>query len=225
VDALSDTACTEGGISRPIAECVFAGEKEVGAGCRYDSQCESAFCNRPLRTWCGVCAAQATSGETCEPNRPSGCDEGLVCSASGICVSPMGAGAACEVGAQCESGLACGTETPRTCVPASEIDEPCASGADCRATSDAYCDTALGQCAAASYSVEAEPCDFATGRYCLAQGVCRGEALTPQTSGVCAPPVEDGGACDRTRGDTCRTPALCVEGVCIAPPPAATCPD
>jgi hypothetical protein len=223
IDALNVASC-EAGLSRPLPACTFAGDKSDGAGCRYDSQCASAFCNRPLRSWCGTCAAQASAGGECDRNRPNGCATGLACVSSGTCVAPMASGAACASSADCSGGLRCNRESVRRCAPRARLNETCAEVVDCDPTLGLYCNES-GLCAVAEYANAGDACDFEGGSYCAASSSCKSSEGLPAPVGTCEAPRADGEACDLMAGDGCDAPALCIESRCEPPAPASTCPD
>jgi len=222
-DALTTATC-ESGLTRPLPACTFAGGKTDGSGCRYDSQCASAFCNRPLRSWCGTCAAQASAGGECDRNRPNGCAPGLACVSGGTCVAPMASGTACASSADCSGGLRCNRESVRRCAPRAQLNETCSEVVDCDPTLGLYCNES-GLCAVAEYASAGDACDFEAGTYCAASGSCKSSEGLPEPVGTCDAPGADGEACDLMTGDGCDAPALCIESRCDPPAPASTCPD
>jgi len=221
-DAVEAAGC-EAGIERPLPACAFDGSRSNDSGCRYDSQCESGFCNRPLRSWCGTCAAQGAAGDECDRNRPNGCEPGLTCASGGSCVAPMGAGASCTSNADCSAGLRCNRETVRVCAPLSRLNETCGELVDCDPSLGLYCNES-GLCAPASYASAGDACDFESGLYCSASSTCKAGEAMPAAAGTCDAPAGDGDACSLMNGLGCEGPSLCIESRCEPAAPASSCP-
>jgi len=220
-DALATAGCTAG-VTRPIPECTHEGSKGTGDSCRYDTQCASGFCNRPLRTWCGVCAPQVGVGETCDPNRPNGCEEGLACGPELMCVTPSGQDGSCNSNSDCQPTLHCMLAI--ACDVPPKLGEHCTGPTACSDEDALYCD-ADDVCSMVTFVEPGETCDSELGLSCAASAVCTGEDGAPHASGKCQAPAADGDPCMIETGLSCETPSLCSDGICAAPGLAEACED
>ncbi len=114
---------------------LFVGEQAIGDACEHvyagnDSCAEGLSCGESL-TCQDTCVDlpppdEVGPGEPCGPNQGI-CPDDHYC--SGICVAQGGAGAPCDFGYQCISGLYC-TDN-KVCMPAHAVGEPCTSTAQC----------------------------------------------------------------------------------------------
>jgi hypothetical protein len=210
------------GVLKPPAECLSVGSLPAGAACRYDSQCQSAFCNAPDMINCGVCAPKAPQGGSCTMH--TACEGELQCS-NGTCVVPQPLGGPCARVADCAYGLACGSTAPRVCIERSGVNGPCTTTDDCAEGPDLQClkDSTSGTCSPRSYAGPGEACDTSIARFCSAQGACVGADAGLASSGTCTRPVADGQPCDLSRGIRCEIPSRCLSGSCTAPVSVQTC--
>jgi hypothetical protein len=230
--AISGQSCSEWLTSIPPA-CVSLGTLTDGAGCEYDSQCQSGFCSRATLSWCGVCRTRFKLGETCDPHQRS-CEMGLLCagycqatdagtcaSVSWKCAAPGGEGNTCVAAEECARGLIC---LQGKCETPSQAQQTCRATSDCDATKDLYCIASGGGniCAAVSYASTGQACDYPNGVICSTQGSCLGPTGASASQGTCGPIANDGQSCDSLR--PCLPPVLCVSGVCRGPVPPSSCP-
>ena len=219
------------------ADCELRGSSAKGAGCEYDSQCQTGFCKRPSGSWCGTCQSQGAAGDTCDPNEDS-CGSRLRCadvncstpiadggSCDGVrtwsCVQPTPQGGSCVTPAQCVPGFLCENGT---CSPGKQLGEPCENGVTCALSAALYCalpaDGGAETCVQAVFVSSGASCAPGAGILCAASGVCRDAKGRPSEVGTCSPAAGDNQSCGAT---PCLPPAMCVNGQCQGPPPAADC--
>lgn len=166
----------EGSISNARDTClnIFIGKTPLGSPCTTAAECAPSpnggrvACEvppekndagvlplhiGPLALTAPVCVAAATAPATAAclvnaSNVQSNCDQGLYCEPKSAKCLPLGkVGEECIVGS-CAAGGVCATAGANQgkCVPTSALGGPCATSADCDATS--RCDTAAQKCAA-----------------------------------------------------------------------------
>ena len=221
-----------------------SGSLAAGAACRYNSQCQSAWCAVQTGAACGVCGSQPMAGASCNGTGATvGCGgRGLTCvgesdGAAGTCAALVAMGATCDAAHPCGAGLSCRpvatTAMNRTCEPAGAT-----VGAACGGAMNAGCDNAVGL-ACNTMSRTCQPITFVAAgaacgvlpdggfAVCTNGGDCLGYTLTT-LRGTCRAAAAVGAACDRAAGPYCATPASCVTtgagtaGTCQLPS-ATTC--
>jgi hypothetical protein len=198
-----------------FSACFPKGTRALGQSCLDGTQCASGFC--PSAGYaCARCADPPAAGASCANGV---CAAGMVCASSGTCAVVAKSGAACGSSKPCDSFLEC---KMGTCQPV-----PATAGAACgSATANAYCDERVplactsatsGTCASLAFGDKGAACGLAAGvvHACKASGAC--------VSGVCQAGPGAGQACGAS-GPFCQFPDQCVNGRCVAPPPASACP-
>lgn len=194
------------------ASCVPDGRRTDGRSCFFDGQCASGFCRAFVdqsQFLCGTCAERKRLFETCD----SSYDE-------------------CVTGTTCDSQFCTPLDDPPDpcpCAPTSYCDggrchafaalgEPCAGSYACDAALDEYCEPSFGRCQKRPLIRQGEACD---GVAVCRDGQC---ILSNLADPVCKPWLDDGSSCTGALGGFyCRSPAVCIRGVCAVPEPSL-CP-
>lgn len=182
--------------------CYVYGHRPIGAGCAYQSQCESGIC--------GTTAACATCGS-------GGLANGSACTRANNCRP----GSYCQVGTCADASTIMHASEGQPCNLDGAPAVGCVGDLICHPTSLAG---GAGTCTAPPRA--GEPCALAgfSGNVCSAGSVCSGA-----TGGTClaagdagsTPPPLPGTACDAQ--NPCRAPLLCRSGTC-APLGSKSCP-
>ncbi len=209
-----------------------AGDREAGAACEADEQCQSGACNADSDE-CGTCALRVNVGEPCDGdatvcNAESYCSEGGTCVAYGKlgerCDSFGEEGAYCggrlscidgqcgelpKLGEACESTCAdgiCGEDNE--CVALPGENEPCYAGVLCN--SGLRCEGAeqARVCKKATRVASGEKCD--SDGDCQA-GFCK---RSGDGDGVCAVYAAKGAACSDQRNERCAPGLRCTASTC-----------
>ena len=203
-----------------------SGALVAGAACRYNSQCQSAWCAVPTGSACGVCGSQPMAGAACNGTGAAvGCGghaltcEGESNGAPGSCAALVAMGATCDTTHPCGAGLSCrplaATAANRTCEVAGAT-----VGAACGGATNAGCDNELGlacngmsrTCQPITLVAAGAACGVgADGGFssCANGGDCLGyTAASPH--GTCRAAAANGAPCDRATGPYCATPASCI---------------
>ncbi len=242
--------CADGYCPRAVTACPARCLARAAESTACDvTGASGAPCQAGLACVGGVCRRALAAGAACDEGA-SACAPGLRCvrnGAASTCAAPRASGLACEVDAQCISGLcangfcAGGLSAGDRCTQAFQ----CPDGLACvatTATGERRC--AMGAAAGARCALGAPACAVTltcstlgdttcvpvypgVGEACESTCVyglwCRHEGAA--ALGACARPSAVGAACG---GDdpfaSCVSPAVCVEGACRAPgAPGATC--
>jgi hypothetical protein len=191
--------------SSDTCDAALDGTVAIGDDCYMDEECEgAAFCE--FSSACpGTCTALKGAGATCDRNDQ--CSSGLECSdATGLCVTPAGAGDRCEGGTEppCSAGLMCLGN-----------DDAAGQPGNCRTISEVF-NAQMG-----------ETCNPETGPLCASGLACVVEGIDT-TSGQpiwnCSSPVASGTVCQPGAPDPCPTDEFCsfaamtLEGICRPKP-------
>jgi len=218
------------------ASCGVPGSLVVDAGCEYDSQCESAFCDVAAGSWCGVCKARDIEGAACDAGQAScvrglrcafGCATGDTCAATDKqfrCAVPKAQGIACDNITECQATLTC---LAGICTTGAALGAACdpSVNANCEGSADLACvsGSSGATCVKSSYVGANAACNLTTSQQCSGLGTCAGTdgRYTQNGPGTCTPPGGPGDACSSDK--LCRQPALCFGGVCTSPVDPATC--
>jgi hypothetical protein len=216
------------GPSTPAA-CVWQGSEATGAPCEYSFQCQSEFCGI-ASGFCGTCQGPPSSalGHACTQLADE-CATGLACeltgclgdggACTGICITPMGAGSACQTPTNCTYPLIC---LNGVCASPLELGAPCPGVAGCDPAKGLYCvvgsDGGGQTCEQTTFSAAGGPCNESGSATCAGAAECRFTGASD--TGTCVAPAPDGQPCT---GGACTPPALCIAGICQAPPPASSC--
>jgi hypothetical protein len=236
--ALPTQSCSTFFDNLPIPECASApGTHAVGKECMSDGQCQTGYCERSSGDLCGACAEFPVADAAC-PNTGD-VVSGLACSKVTHTWVPLGtAGAACDAGYPCASGLVCVGAIPTqqiqgTCESAATaVDATCdpdrQTAADCDRNQGLYC-TADNACANITMAFPWEDCGRlldGSVAMCTFGSVCIFSEGSRQ--GTCVEAVNDGMTCDSTEGPPCLAPAHCISaagsdsgGICRLPDPGA----
>jgi hypothetical protein len=195
--------------------CAVSGARANGAGCFYDSQCTSGFCQLLSDHGCGTCSAATTASI-------SSCTVAANCGGRQTCVSNV-----CQVlsdlNQPCNAAHPCGEEL--SCVNSTCVHDGNTVGTACdtSATTAAQCDLDVGlYCGTNNTCAVAQVASPSPSPQCgLLGGVrtlCTGGADC--FNGVCKGPANDGAGCDLNNGPFCRPPARCVGNLCRLPVPS-----
>jgi hypothetical protein len=188
--------------------CTAAGTLANGAGCVYDYQCSSGYCQGTIGTYqCGTCTARVAVGGTCE--HIADCDTGLWCS-SGTCKKSTAAGQACKVTDECADGSNCqGGVCKPTGVHAKKAGETCQVSYEC--VEGLACEN--WKCAEPVFANAGDSCGMSAtcgnGLICTAAGKC--VAYAP--NGSCA---NSSYGC--VLGQYCNTASKCVDAGGVGDP-------
>jgi hypothetical protein len=218
-------------------ECLWRGLFPESAPCVYDQQCQSSRCARRSDNWCGTCQPRVPTGAVCSATERD-CESGLVCAEGGCsvatqdggtckgttswtCTVPLGVGASCASGTQCEWGLVC---IGSRCVPWKVRGEDCSSTPDCGRDTGTYClatsDGTHQVCTLLSFAEAGDRCDLGSHLLCSASTKCVGTDGQSSIAGVCLAPIADGNSCGGVAN--CLYPARCVSGRCVTAAEALT---
>jgi hypothetical protein len=195
----------------------------VGAACRNESQCQSAFCART--GLCGTCAAAPRENEACVLGQ---CPTGLACNGT-ACVKILGMGDACDAAHPCSLELSC---LNAACVAGANATEPCGGEAPgCDGSKVLRCTGDPATCVPYKFSPIGGPCGVvgADAFLCVGPDYCKpvDPPTDPPAPGTCTKRAADGAPCndDLTKGAPCQSPSACLAGVCTYPDPAACLGD
>lgn len=205
--------------------CLVAGKRSGGAGCSFNSQCQSGLCNTSSDK-CSSCAASPVAGSKCPATGL--CQLGTYCNPrTNLCtdvntVVHASEGQACDFGASpliaCQGDLLC-----ERAANSGSSAGTCTRG---RAAGE-VCKTSSGQSFSCSAGTE---CTDSTGGTCELPGTCGTSVRCDDPSYCrsaggfsCAPRAAIGEACSTSSGDglpPCRYPQRCLgsPGRCVAPP-------
>jgi hypothetical protein len=206
------------------AACQPPGNRPDNAACGDDFQCQSLFCARQAGQ-CGMCTPVPTMGQPCT----GVCDGALQCScpagqttcAQGICVPFRKAGEMCDSNFYCLPSLNC--STAGTCV-APMVGQACTVQGQCNQIQSQYCDGNSNSCQTLPFMISqlGDPCGAGTTEvyFCGAGMYCK----TPVGAnfGVCAALPAVGSPCGGSDGQSCLSPAECINGTCATFDPS-TC--
>jgi hypothetical protein len=222
--------------NEPPADCAVTGSRQNGAGCTFNGQCVSGYCQGTKNTVCGTCADPPAVGAECSD---STCAQGQRCVAAiQQCQDVVSMNGVCDATHPCDRGLACvgadaATMTSGTCETAgTRVGLACGGTMPgCDATLGLYCGGPAGSktCMQVLYGADGAdagaqstdggagggiPCGvLADGSHvgCIAGGcyTTTGPA-TGSDLGVCKPFAPDNMPCDTTLGPDCMPPARCV---------------
>jgi hypothetical protein len=214
------------------ASCAEPGSLAVDAGCEYNSQCASRYCQRAQGSWCGVCRARDIAGAPCDPQQGScisslrcayGCPGPDSCAAADMvyrCAQEKALGSACDNVTECRPGLVC---VSGACTTPKGLGEVCDSkeSLSCDVAADLSC--VDGVCIENSYAAAGAVCNTPSASYCSGLGACDGSDghAVSTGPGTCSPPGAEGEAC--SSDSLCHQPALCLGGSCTSPVNAETC--
>jgi hypothetical protein len=220
-DALVAATCDQL-FGATVPACQLKGTAARGAPCGAGVQCRSGFCRTAETSFCGTCDERAVEGASCDADEA--CQFPLVCSEAGQCATASAEGELCNERHPCLPGLLfCAADNTckrrsgegRACNRSGQgALQPCEIGFSCRPSTS-------GTCRAIRFVAAGQTCSVpmtASGTLilCAASGSC--------VEGSCRPAGADGQPCTVSPlGDSggCLAPALCLEGVCKLPDPAA----
>jgi len=198
-DAIPGWACADfiQGQNPPPGCVVQAGSLPEGAGCAFNSQCQSSFCGLPGGSACGTCAPQPVAGAPCVFTQ---CGQGLSCALNSMtCIVPALEGASC-VNSFCSTGLAC--IGGKCTLPASGLGSPCDyAGAGCNFVSGLVCNGESNTCVTATLALPGQACGMVGGQQqnCAAglcvEGACVGDPLVGEACQLDGPPCYNDTRC------------------------------
>lgn len=205
--------------------CLVRGKRATGAGCSFNSQCQSGMCST-YSDKCLTCGTAPVAGSECPATGL--CQLGTYCSPrTNLCtdvntVVHAAEGQPCDLGASpmvaCQGDLFC--ERPANSASSAGT---CTRGL----VAGQACKTASGQYLACGPGTE---CTDSTGGTCELPGTCGAgvrcddQSYCRSAGGFsCAPRAAVGEACSMSSGDglpSCRYPQHCMgsPGRCVAPP-------
>lgn len=195
-------------LSQGVCEQIFTGTVAVGGDCDVDEECKGvAFCQKG-DSCPGTCSVLLGPGDPCEEDDQ--CEDGLRCSADGVCAAPAGEGEPCggSLGTECSPALAC-----------VGADDMTGAAGTCTSPDEVF----VGE--------EGDACDFDTGMLCKSPLSCIVESFDPATGAlslVCAKGVSAGEPCKFGAPSQCPIDQRCdaditagdVEGTCVPLPRA-----
>jgi hypothetical protein len=191
--------------------CDVPGTLPVGAVCGSHAQCQSTYCRLTAGTLCGTCTAHSGAGAQCQLD--ADCAASLICN-GGTCVGPAPLGSTCGATQPCMRSLSC---LGGKCQPPGATGASCASAADCDAAHGVYCNTQTNKCAQTQVAATGQPC-----------GIVNGNAIACSGGDSCGKVVNYQGTCHQTAGDNavcgpdiaCLPPAVCISTArCTLPNP------
>lgn len=203
---------------QPGACIPMPGALADGSPCAEGGQCQTAYCKGNGSGLCGTCTPRSAEGAACDIGFD--CLSGLAC-VGGQCVLEITAGQPCVVGqAPCAQPLIC---KGGYCVQPAEETAACDPLAppECFFIKGLYCDPQTSTCVTSPIAATGDACGFVGSQIvvCGSAGFCN---APPGGMGVCVAPAADGGACDAVQGPGCALPAVCFQGACMLPD-AAMC--
>jgi hypothetical protein len=203
----------------PICQPV-AGQLADGTACFDSSQCQTAFCHKPLYSSCGTCGPKAASGASCYTE--DDCSVGNECFV-GKCVAPSDMGGPCDLTMHpCKPTLGC---KQAKCATPAAVGESCTSSAvtdvtgNCDPLAGLYCDPTSSKCVKYNLAPPGQPCGILNGHYTTCSG---GSTCSNVPTGMCLATLKEGAACSMTTGAICTPPAVCQNKVCTTGSPS-TC--
>ena len=193
---------------------VCTAKDAAGCGCKTNADCPdnkdlcdgTPYCDSSGATW--SCKVNPSTVVLCDTSGDSGCQVTACDISSGACKKgPAPQGKACDDGAPCTTGDACGADG--ACVPGTwtccKADTDCAKQEDgdaCNGT--LYCNKALGKC-------ELNPATVVT---CVSvdDTPCRANLCDPPTGACAMTDLGNGKLCND--GDDCTDGDVCAAGTC-----------
>ncbi len=217
--AVAAESCEDFLLETPPA-CRGVGTLANGAGCEFDSQCQSTRCATTSDAWCGKCAPRIAAGGECV-NDPLGCDYGLLCPNSQVCTAPLQVNAPCTDSSFCAPSDVC---MQGICDPLLAMGVTCSDSTQCALSSSCVLgsSTAVDRtCTAPTYATQVGAfCDYSS-TYCTPPLTCV-RVTDGGTTSVCQPATPDGQPC--ASGAQCEQPSMCVSGICTNVVDATSCP-
>jgi hypothetical protein len=130
--------------NQPPTDCAVTGSEANGAGCAFNGQCGSGYCQGTKSSACGTCADAPAVGADCTN---SSCTTGQRClTATRQCAAVVSENGACDATHPCDKGLVCfgndtATNTTGTCETAgTRVGQACGGTMPaCDGTLGLYC--------------------------------------------------------------------------------------
>ena len=205
------TSCEDYAVRKYPASCILSGSFANGLACSWHDQCQGSYCARAAGQQCGTCAPLVSAGGRCL--LADDCAAGLECNPSGVCVSPVGPGMACNNNIPCSYGFFCGGGS---CV--ATVRDPgasCSPGA-CSFPHGLFCNLELKRCQAIGVASPGMACGFIGGGYTSCGGgvECDADSVSKPMD-ICPATAQDGESCNADK--PCRIGADCINGICRIP--------
>ncbi len=144
VAKFSSFSCMDFFDNLPPMDCTPLGPRADGAGCTFNAQCQSGYCNGTKDAVCGTCGSPPAEGDDCSD---SACMRGDRClGATSTCAAVVSSNGACDETRPCDRGLSCvgsnaKTMTAGTCQTAGTRTGVACGGSmpGCDGTRSLYC--------------------------------------------------------------------------------------
>lgn len=210
-DAYSGQTCTDAFIGLAPEACRLPGEKADGATCAVGVQCKGGVCRTTGEGQCGSCVTPLAAGAACDVATDV-CEAGLFCSAAKKCEAPAEKGEACTPELPCEGGLSCNSGICGSPLPEGG---DCSAGQTCDFTVGLFCNGKTKQCTPVGIANLGEACGFDqdTGGIVL----CEADVECDFAASKCIAKLKEGDACTidaQTGSSHCATGFQCVSGKC-----------